>query len=55
MSRALQRLEKVEAAVKPVGRMLVVATEDEAKRLNAGPHDIIVITGVPRSADWGRS
>lgn len=54
MSRTLQRLEKIEAAIRPVGRMLVVSTEDEAECLRAGPHDTVIVTGVPRSDEWGR-
>jgi hypothetical protein len=45
------RLDILEALLQPKGKLIVLSTPAEAARINAGPRDIVVITGVPRPAE----
>jgi len=45
------RLDALEALLKPKGQLLVFSTPEEAERVDVGPRDILVVTGVPRPAE----
>jgi hypothetical protein len=44
-----QRLDVLEQAMLPKGRLLVFSSEAEIADLDAKPRDIIIVTGVPRA------
>ena len=49
MNRLDRRVAQLERASGPV-RIWVAETRADAERLEAGAHDLVVITGVPRAA-----